>query len=256
MLAGGARTFLHRYGVLAGRAAVVFTTDDSAYAAAVDLADAGVAVRPWSTRGRSRRRSGRLREPRHPGPRRAGRHRHGRGRAGQRRLVAPLADGVPGESERIACDLLLVSGAGTPRCTCSARPAAGSATTPRSARSSRARCSTRTRSPGPRRGVRPRRCLADGRRAAVPGLDDLGVAAGATGRPPAADEGPAPPRPLVMWRVPDAAGRPAAPSSSTCSATPRSPTSPAPSTPACARSSTSSATRRSGPRTTRARPPA
>ena len=41
MLAGGARTFLHRYGVLAGRAAVVFTTDDSAYAAAVDLADAG-----------------------------------------------------------------------------------------------------------------------------------------------------------------------------------------------------------------------
>ena len=45
MLAGGARTFLHRYGVLAGRAAVVFTTDDSAYAAAVDLADAGVEVR-------------------------------------------------------------------------------------------------------------------------------------------------------------------------------------------------------------------
>ena len=45
MLAGGARTFLHRYGVLAGRAAVVFTTDDSAYAAAVDLADAGAEVR-------------------------------------------------------------------------------------------------------------------------------------------------------------------------------------------------------------------
>ena len=36
MLAGGARTFLHRYGVLAGRTAVVFTTDDSAYAAAVE----------------------------------------------------------------------------------------------------------------------------------------------------------------------------------------------------------------------------
>ena len=45
MLAGAARTFLHRYGVLAGRAAVVFTCDDSAYAAAVDLADAGVEVR-------------------------------------------------------------------------------------------------------------------------------------------------------------------------------------------------------------------
>src|ERR671928_1083473 len=44
MLAGGARTFLHRYGVLAGRAAVVFTTNDSAYAAAVHPADAGVRI--------------------------------------------------------------------------------------------------------------------------------------------------------------------------------------------------------------------
>ncbi|MEJ3651524.1 sarcosine oxidase subunit delta [Actinomycetes bacterium KLBMP 9759] len=45
MLAAGARTFLHRYGVLAGREVVVFTTDDAAYAAAVDLADAGATVR-------------------------------------------------------------------------------------------------------------------------------------------------------------------------------------------------------------------
>ncbi|MHA6627153.1 2Fe-2S iron-sulfur cluster-binding protein [Pseudonocardia sichuanensis] len=44
MLAGAARTFLHRYGVLAGRDAVVFTTDDAAYAAALDLADAGARV--------------------------------------------------------------------------------------------------------------------------------------------------------------------------------------------------------------------
>ncbi|WP_380171699.1 FAD-dependent oxidoreductase [Kineococcus sp. DHX-1] len=44
MLAGAARTFLHRYGVLPGSRAVVFTTNDSAYAAAVDLADAGVQV--------------------------------------------------------------------------------------------------------------------------------------------------------------------------------------------------------------------
>ncbi len=44
MLAGAARTFLHRYGVLPGSRAVVFTTNDSAYAAAVDLADAGVEV--------------------------------------------------------------------------------------------------------------------------------------------------------------------------------------------------------------------
>ena len=44
MLAASARTYLHRYGVLCGRRAVVFTTNDSAYAAAVDLHDAGVEV--------------------------------------------------------------------------------------------------------------------------------------------------------------------------------------------------------------------
>ncbi|MDT8912882.1 FAD-dependent oxidoreductase [Amycolatopsis sp. PS_44_ISF1] len=44
LLAGAARTYLHRYGVLPGRRAVLFTTGDSAYAAAVDLADAGVEI--------------------------------------------------------------------------------------------------------------------------------------------------------------------------------------------------------------------
>jgi sarcosine oxidase subunit alpha len=44
MLAHSARTFLHRYGVLVGRSSVVFTTNDSAYAAAFDLAGAGVRI--------------------------------------------------------------------------------------------------------------------------------------------------------------------------------------------------------------------
>ena len=44
MLAGAARTYLHRFGVLPGRRAVVFTTNDSAYAAAMDLHDAGVEI--------------------------------------------------------------------------------------------------------------------------------------------------------------------------------------------------------------------
>lgn len=44
MLAHSARTFLHRYGVMVGRTAVVFTTNDSAYAAAFDLAEAGVQI--------------------------------------------------------------------------------------------------------------------------------------------------------------------------------------------------------------------
>ncbi|MGW7367964.1 sarcosine oxidase subunit alpha family protein [Streptomyces sp. NPDC054841] len=44
MLAASARTYANRYGVLPGRHAVVFTTNDSAYAAALDLAAAGVDI--------------------------------------------------------------------------------------------------------------------------------------------------------------------------------------------------------------------
>ncbi|MEV0209304.1 sarcosine oxidase subunit delta family protein [Streptomyces sp. NPDC050788] len=44
MLAHSARTYANRYGVLPGRRAVVFTTNDSAYAAALDLAAAGVEI--------------------------------------------------------------------------------------------------------------------------------------------------------------------------------------------------------------------
>ncbi|MEW2045060.1 sarcosine oxidase subunit delta family protein [Streptomyces sp. NPDC005476] len=44
MLAASARTYVHRYGVLPGRHAVVFTTNDSAYATALDLAAAGVDI--------------------------------------------------------------------------------------------------------------------------------------------------------------------------------------------------------------------
>ncbi|MGW3992143.1 2Fe-2S iron-sulfur cluster-binding protein [Amycolatopsis sp. NPDC004772] len=44
MLASAARTYLNRYGVLAGRRVVVFTTNDSAYEAASDLAAAGAEI--------------------------------------------------------------------------------------------------------------------------------------------------------------------------------------------------------------------
>jgi sarcosine oxidase subunit alpha len=44
MLASSARTFLHRYGVVPGRRTVVFTTNDSAYVAAIDLAESGTDV--------------------------------------------------------------------------------------------------------------------------------------------------------------------------------------------------------------------
>ena len=44
MLAGAAQTYLHRYAVKPGRRAVVFTTNDSAYQAAIDLHDSGVEI--------------------------------------------------------------------------------------------------------------------------------------------------------------------------------------------------------------------
>jgi sarcosine oxidase, subunit alpha len=44
MLAASARAYVNRHGVLPGRHAVVFTTNDSAYAAALDLSDAGVHI--------------------------------------------------------------------------------------------------------------------------------------------------------------------------------------------------------------------
>jgi sarcosine oxidase, subunit alpha len=44
MLAGAARTFLNRYGVLAGTRAVLVTADDDAYATALELKDAGVFI--------------------------------------------------------------------------------------------------------------------------------------------------------------------------------------------------------------------
>lgn len=44
MLAGAARTYLKRYAVLPGRRILVFTTNDSAYASAIELADAGAEI--------------------------------------------------------------------------------------------------------------------------------------------------------------------------------------------------------------------
>ena len=44
MLAGAARTYVNRYAVRPGARAVVFTTNDSAYEAARELAEAGVEV--------------------------------------------------------------------------------------------------------------------------------------------------------------------------------------------------------------------
>ena len=209
MLAGGARTFLHRYGVLAGRTAVVFTTDDSAYAAAVDLADAGVEVRA-------------VVDARPEPPARWVGECVSRGipvRAGQvvtgtdgvervsAALVAPLDDGVPGESERIDCDLLLVSGGWNPAGHLFSQAggklrydATLGAFVPGDVLAA-------TTVAGAAAGVFDLAgCLAEGRRAAVAALEDLGVAVDGTNDLPAVDDAPPRTPTLVLWRVPDAGG--------------------------------------------------
>ena len=116
MLAHSARTFLHRYGVVVGRAAVVFTTNDSAYAAAFDLTDAGVRIEAIvDARDRV---SDALRHEcdRRSIPLRAGAVVAGT-RGDERIKLALVADfdGVNvGPAEAVSCDVLLVSGGWNP----------------------------------------------------------------------------------------------------------------------------------------------
>ena len=108
MLAASARDFLHRYGVLAGREVVVFTSDDAAYSAAVDLHDAGATVqvldaRPTAPALWSRRCAERGIAVT------AGTHVHGT--RGPDRITAAL---VGPERREVPCDLLLTSGGWNP----------------------------------------------------------------------------------------------------------------------------------------------
>ncbi len=114
MLAGSARTYLHRYGVKVGEQAVVFTTNDSAYATAIDLHDAGVRIdaivdtrarapQEWSAACRQR-----------------GIAVHSdsvvTGTRGQERVTHALVSRRTRDEESVAlpCDVLLVSGGWNP----------------------------------------------------------------------------------------------------------------------------------------------
>ena len=209
MLAGAARTFLHRYGVLPGREAVVFTTNDSAYDAALDLHRAGVrvqAVVDARPEGSPRR---------HEECERAGiRVLDGSvvtGTQGVERvtsaLVAPFADGEVGAGSAIACDLLLVSGGWNPAVHLF----------------SQARGRLRYDEglgaflpgeeldglsvTGSAAGVFDLAgCLADGQRVARAALTALAIAPAGEDRLPSAPKPVVPTAPLVLWRVPDTSG--------------------------------------------------
>ena len=114
MLAGAARAYLHRYGVLAGRRVVVATNNDSAYQTAFDLMEAGAEVAAViderETAGeRLVERLGQLGIAHHAGARIANTLARRRG------LTRVEIIGQSGHREWLGCDLLAVSGGWAPR---------------------------------------------------------------------------------------------------------------------------------------------
>ncbi|MGS0686244.1 FAD-dependent oxidoreductase [Nakamurella sp. GG22] len=203
MLAGAARTYLNRYGVLPGRNAVVFTTNDSAYDAAADLHRAGVQIsavldaRPdGSPRQAELERLGI--------PVRSGFVVTGTGGTDRisHALVGRLGDDAAGDIDALPCDLLLVSGGWNP------------AVHLYSQSRGRLRYDEQLGAfvpgeqldgltvAGSAAGVFTLAgCLSDGRRAANDALAHAGIGpAEATGLPVAASPAEAA-APLVLWRV-------------------------------------------------------
>jgi sarcosine oxidase subunit alpha len=210
MLAGGARTFLHRYGVLAGREAVVFTTNDSAYAAAVDLADAGVRIaavieaRPeapehWLAACAQRG------IPVRPGSVVTGTEGTDRVTAAH---VATLTEGRPGEGEPISCDLLLVSGGWNPAVHLFSQARGRLRFDEALGGFLPAEDLEGVSVAGAAAGVLDLAgCLRDGLRAAATALAGLSLAEPEDVRLPATAASAEPAAPMTLWRVPDTSGQ-------------------------------------------------
>ena len=205
MLAGGARTFLHRYGVKVGTQAVVFTTNDSAYQAALDLHDAGVAITAIVDA-----RDAVATDLREACATRAIELRTGSvvsGTRGENRVSAAVVTGTDGTSEELACDVLLISGGWNPAVHLFSQvrgplryDAALGAFVPGAELDEVSVAGSAAGTfnlPG---------CLRDGRTAAARALSGLGFTAAAKPIAGEADSIRAMGAPLVLWRVPDADG--------------------------------------------------
>src|SRR4051812_9364785 len=209
MLAGAARTFLHRYGVLPGREAVVFTTNDSAYDAVLNLHRAGVrvqAVVDARPEGSPRRQAECERAGIRVLPGAVVTGTQGVERV-THALVAPFADGEAGAASAIACDLLLVSGGWNPAVHLFSQARGRlrydeelGAFLPGEELDGLAVA-------GAAAGVFDLAgCLADGQRGARDALTRLAIAPAEQDRLPTAPEPVVPTAPLVLWRVPDTSG--------------------------------------------------
>ncbi len=208
MLAGAARTFLNRYGVLPGREVVVFTTNDSAYDAALDLHRAGVRVQA-------------VVDARSAGPARRGeecedagipvlRGRVVTGTRGVERvthaLVAPLLGGEVGAVTAIECDLLLVSGGWNPAVHLFSQVRGRLRYDDRLGAFVPAEQLDGVAVAGAAAGLFDlAACLADGRRAAREAVAPLAFEPADDPLPVVEDQGGSA-APLVLWRVPDPSG--------------------------------------------------
>ena len=117
MLASAARTYLNRYGVKPGKKALVFTADDTGYAAALDLSKAGVAIAAIVDIRAA---------PEGPGfalakaaginirPATSIAGVEGRTRVTGAHLASVDADGSASPGRLVACDLVLMAGGWTP----------------------------------------------------------------------------------------------------------------------------------------------
>ncbi|MDE0507968.1 MAG: sarcosine oxidase subunit alpha family protein [Gammaproteobacteria bacterium] len=206
MLASAVSTYVHRYAVLPGRRAVVFTNNDSAYRTALDLAGAGAVVeaivdsRPAGG-GELADRAQSLGIPVLPG--RVVCDVTGRNRVKSVRIAEWKGDSWENtrSTVRIDCDLLAVSGGWSPAVHLHAQ-AGGELDwdetqlcfLPAQARQSHdsAGAGNGRQSPG--------ECLADGLRAGLEAAAKLGLEAAAIEAPVADSPGEAPVE--ALWRVP------------------------------------------------------
>ena len=246
-----ARTYVHRYAVAPGRRAVVFTTNDSAYAPPP----------LWPLRA-SRSPHRRCAAPAIAGRRRAARDRRRRrstrwSRRSASRVSKRCASRRSTATARSARSLRRAARLGRLDAgvrSCSATPAAACATTrvacvPSAGRTATGACAASARAAG----------CSDLAEALADGWARGREAATAVGRPapqdasaPVTEPPPATAPPRALWLVPSPDGRWDTPLRRPAARRDRRRHRSARSAPACARSSTSSATRRSAPAPTRA----
>ncbi|MEU7645401.1 2Fe-2S iron-sulfur cluster-binding protein [Streptomyces huasconensis] len=204
MLAGAARTYLNRFGVLPGSRAVVFTTNDSAYPATLELAAAGVRIAavadaradvPTHWRAACDERGIELRAG-HVVTGTSGITRISRAH------LAPFGQGRPGRRQGVDCDLLLVSGGWNPAVSLFSQAGGALRHDAGTGAFVPARAFDTVRTAGSAAGTATLAgCLADGTEAARQALAALGrtgrtVALPSTGPLPEGAPG------RVLWRIP------------------------------------------------------